>query len=109
MFFHRVTDEGPWKKRDQGQLLCCWGTRTSAEHRDKQKAGPGQDKQATSYAGSGSLSLFMRLNMPDGAVEILFIALTRDHLLGGWKNGRESHPWAAHNKNNENDAHNEAH
>jgi len=47
--------------------------------------------------------------MPDGAVEILFIALTRDHLLGGWKNGRESHPWAAHNKNNENDAHNEAH
>jgi len=47
--------------------------------------------------------------MPDGAVEILFIALTRDRFLGGSKSGRESHPWAAHNKHNENDAHNEAH
>jgi len=56
----------------------------------------------------------MRLNMPDGAVEILFIALTRDQGVSfpwrlGRKSGRGSHPWAAGNKHNENDAHNEAH
>lgn len=42
----------------------------------------------------------MRLNMPDGAVEILFIALTRE---------RRRCPGGARNKHNENDAHNEAH